>query len=137
MKIHNLAVLTYVYVDGVEKNTKEGHYGEITVPQIHRDNTIKMESNPAYGSCTGLQPNPSYDVNKFPSRNTTEDQYDYAQPTQFSKHLPQGDVNMQSNPSYGVGNNMGDDVTIDPNPSYGVAIRMEDSTKIDGDSDYY
>ena len=96
--------------------------------QLHRDDTIKMDSNPAYESYTGLQPNPSYDVNK-PSRNTADDQYDYAQPTQLTEHHDrEGNVSIQSNPSYGVirgeGNNIGDDVTVNPNPSYGVATRM-------------
>ncbi|XP_065900139.1 uncharacterized protein [Dysidea avara] len=120
-----------------EKKQKEEQYSEIMLSQLHRDDTIKMDSNPSYGSYTGqgsniaIQPNPSYGVNKRNNK-ITEDQYDYARPTELTKHPShddrKDDVNMESNPSYGIirgegNNNMGCDVTIEP-PSYGVATRM-------------
>jgi len=112
--------------NSAEKKTKEEKYSEILLPQLHHENSIKMDSNPSYGTGKGsdiaIQPNPSYGVNK-PNDKITEDQYDYVQPTEITKH---NDVKMESNPSYGVtrgkgNNNMGCDVTVEPNPSYEVA----------------
>ena len=129
-----------------EKKQREEQYSEIMLPQLHRDDTIKMDSNPSYGSYTGqgsniaIRPNPSYGVNKQNNK-ISEDQYDYARPTELTKHPScddrEGDVNMESNPSYGVirGEGMGYDVTIEPNPSYGVATRMGTSTKTTPGSD--
>ena len=106
-------------------------------------------NNPSYelytSSDVAIQPNPSYGVNK-PNSKIAEDQYEYVQPmaTEFTKHPSQhnreDDVNMESNPSYGVikgeGNsNMGCDVIIKPNPSYEVAKRMGTNTKTTPGSD--
>jgi len=119
-------------INSTEKKTKEEQYSEIFLPQLHPENSIKMDSNPSYGtgqgSNIGIQPNPSYGVNK-PNNKITEDQYDYVQPTETTKHPSrddrEDDVKMESNPSYGVtresNSNVGCDVTIQPNPSYGVA----------------
>ena len=146
---------------------KEEQYNEIMLPQLHRVDII----NPSYGSYTGqgssiaIQPNPSYGVNKLNSK-ITEYQCGYARPTELTKHPShddRDDVNMESNPSYGVirgeggsnmgcnvtiesnpsygvirgegGSNMGCDVTIEPNPSYGVATRMGTNTKTTPGSD--
>ena len=90
------------------------------LPQLHRDDTIKMDSNPSYESYTGqssnvaVQPNPSYDVSK-PNRKIAEDQYEF------------NDVAVEPNPSYGVAMTMGtnpktatdSDVTVTLNPAYG------------------
>jgi len=112
----------------------------ITLPPLHHDDTIKMDSNPSYesqGSNITLQHDPSYGVNKL-NRKLPEYEHDYAQPTEFTKHPSQNnrgdDINMESNPSYGVtrrgGNSyMGYDVTIAPNPSYGVARNMGTNIK--------
>jgi len=89
-----------------------------------------MDSNPSYGLYTGqcsdgLQPNPSYYVNKGNSK-ITEHQYEYVHPTEFKKqpsqHGREDAVNIEPNPSYGVlkeegSSNMGHDVIIEPNPS--------------------
>jgi len=109
------------------------------LPQLHREGTIEMDSNPSYGLCLAqgsddvLQPNPSYDMNKANSK-TIEDQYEYVRTTKFKKHPlhhdREDDVNVEPNPSYGVlreegSSNMGRDVIIEPNPSYQVPTRME------------
>jgi len=68
-----------------------GKYSEITLPQLHNEDAIKMDSNPSYGSYTGqgsnvvMQPNPSYGVNK-PNSKITENQYDYVQLTKQPSH---------------------------------------------------
>ena len=36
-----------------EKKMKEECYSEIMLPQLHHEDTIKMDSNPSYGSYTG------------------------------------------------------------------------------------
>ena len=104
---------------------KEEEYSEIVLPQLRRDDPIKMNSNPSYGSYTGqgtniaVQPNPSYGVNK-PNNKITEDRYDYARPTEITN------VAIEPNPSYGVATRMGTNtkttpgsgVTISPNPAY-------------------
>jgi len=100
-------------VTSIEKKVREEHiYSE---PQLHHDDTIKMDANPSYGSsytgqCSNIaiQPNPSYDVSKLNS----EDKYEFS------------DVNFEPNPSYDVATRMGtnaksSDVTIIPNPAYG------------------
>jgi len=130
-----------------EKKVTEENYSEIILTQLYHEDTIKMDSNPSYGSYTGqgsnvtIKPNPYYGVNK-PNNKITEDQYDYA--VGIIKHPSHDDrednVNMESNPSYGVtrgeGNsNMGCDITIEPNPSYGVATRMGTNTKTTSGSD--
>ena len=123
-------------------------YSEIILPQLHHEDTIKMDSNPSYGSYTRqgsnvvMRPNPSYGVNK-PNNKITKDQYDYVQPTELTKHSShddrEDDVKMESNPSYGVirgeGGNMGRDVVIEPNPSYGVTTRIGANTKTTPGSD--
>ena len=112
-------------VSSTEKKVKDEEYSEIMLPQLHRDDTIKMDSNPSYGSYTGqapnisVQPNPSYGVNK-PNDKITEDQYNYARPTEITN------IAMEPNPSYGVATRMGTNtktapgsgVTISPNPAY-------------------
>ncbi|XP_065900911.1 uncharacterized protein [Dysidea avara] len=129
-----------------EKNTKEEHYSEIVLPQLHRDDTIKMDSNPSYGSYTGqgsniaIESNQSYGSKK-PNRNVTKDQYDYARPTEFTNHPSHHDrENHVYMEPYGVirgeGNsNMGCDITMESNPSYGVVTRMETNTKTTPGSD--
>jgi len=115
---------------------------------LHRKDTIRID-NPSYSLYTGqgsndiLQPNPSYDVNK-PNSTTTEDQYEYVHPIEFNKspshHDREDDINMESNPSYGMlrgedNSNTGYNVIIEPNPSYKVVTRIGTNTKITPDSD--
>jgi len=107
------------------------------LPQLHREDSIKMDSNPSYELYTGqgsddvLQPNPSYDVNKASSK-TIEDHYEDVQTNEFKKNLShhnsrEDNINMESNPSYGElgSSNMDYDVIIEPNPSYQDPTRME------------
>ncbi|XP_065906958.1 uncharacterized protein [Dysidea avara] len=112
-------------VSSTEKKVKEEEYSEIVLPQLRRDDPIKMDSNPSYGSYTGqgtniaVQPNPSYGVNK-PNDKITEDYYDYARPTEITN------VAIEPNPSYEVATRMGTNtkttpgsgVIISPNPAY-------------------
>ena len=135
--VHKLCYLlcTTGSASSTEKKQKEEQYSEIMLSQLHRDDSIKMDSNPSYGSYTGqgsniaIQPNPSYGVNKLNSK-ITEDQYDYARPTELTKHPlrdDREDVTIEPNPLYGVATGMGtntkttpgSDVTITPNPAYG------------------
>ena len=130
-----------------EKKVKEEHHSEITLPELYHEDFIKMDSNPSYESYTGkgsniaTQLSPSYS-DKL-SNKIIEDQYDYAQPTELikrSSHDGEDDVNMESNPSYGLirgeGNSSkGHDVAIEPNPSYGVTTRMGPNTKTTPGSD--
>ncbi|XP_065883732.1 uncharacterized protein [Dysidea avara] len=104
----------YTVKAGITNTISDGNeiYTEMMLPQLHRDNTIVMGSNPSYGSYTG----------------------------QGSIQPREDDVPMESNPSYGVirredNSNMGCDVTIEPNPSYGVATRMGTNTRTTSDSD--
>ena len=104
---------------------KEEEYSKIVLPQLRRDDPIKMDSNPSYGSYTGqgtnisVQPKPSYGVNKSNDK-ITEDQYDYGRPTEITN------VAIEPNPSYEVATRMGTNtkttpgsgVTISPNPAY-------------------
>jgi len=117
----------------------------MVLPQLHHEDTIGID-NPSYSLYTGqgsddiLQPNPSYEVYK-PNSKTTEDQYEYVRTTEFKKHHNrEDDVNIESNPSYGMlrgeGNsNTGRNVIIEPNPSYKVVTRIENNTKTTPGSD--
>jgi len=101
-------------VTSTEKKVREEQY-IYSEPQLHHDDTIKMDANPSYGSSyTGqrsniaIQPNPSNDVRKLKSENKYE----------FS------DMTFEPNPSYDVATRMGtnaksSDVAITPNPAYG------------------
>ena len=116
-----------------ENKAKEEHYSEIVLPQLDSDGTIKMDSNPSYGSYTEPGSTISYGVNKA-AKKQTEDQHVYDQP---AMHPAQEEhyTYMESNQSHGVirgeSNHKTDfDVIMESNPSYAVAKRMEINPKI-------
>ena len=82
---------------------------------IRADNgTIKQ------GDLDGI--NLYYNIPIKPCSKTSEDECNYAQPSQHS-HLIET-IKMDSNPSYGVSTgDLGKDVKMDTNPSYGVSMK--------------
>jgi len=129
--MYTKVLLFLQYVENTENNTKEEehYYSEIVLSQIHRDDTIKMDSTLSYESYTGqgcnvaVEPKP-YGMTK-PNRKITENQYDYARPTDLTEHVHQlhhdreNYVHMESNPSYGVATRMGTKATPGSDPAHG------------------
>jgi len=113
-----LLFLPYVENTGNNPKEEEHYYSEIVLPQIHHDDTIKMNSNSPYESYT------RQGVTE-PKRKTTENQYDYARSTDLAKHVHQSHhdrgnyVHMESNPSYGVVTRTGTKATPGSDPAHG------------------
>ena len=116
-----------------ENKAKEEHYSEIVLPQLHSDGTIKMDSNPSYGSYTEPGSTISYGVNKA-AKKQTEDQHVYDQPAMHpaqEEHYTYMESNQSHEAIRGENNHKaGFDVIMESNPSYAVAKRMKTNPKI-------
>ena len=97
----------------IKFHRKESKKVPCNAAQLNTDVTI--ENNPSYdvtqvNSVTNpihldvpITANPSYNVPTRPYNKTSEDTYNYVQPSEFTQHSGvDGPIEMETNPSYGV-----------------------------------